>query len=204
MKHRSMLAAALTALIAFSPAAARAHEHMHQDMQMIEAKPLTGRSVYNLDSKWTTQDGATVALASLRGEPVVAAMIYTSCKDICPAIVADMMWIEKHLPASAAGRVKFALFSFDPAVDSPPRLKAYADERGLDPDRWTLFQGDDDAARELAAALGVSYRPDGQGGFLHSAVISLFDANGEIVFQQRGAQASSSELLASLNGLLAK
>jgi protein SCO1 len=114
-----------------------------------------------------------------------------------------MMWIEKHLPASAAGRMKFALFSFDPAVDTPARLKAYADERGLDPDRWTLFHGDDDAARELAATLGVSYRPDGQGGFDHSAVISLIDANGEIVFQQRGTEASSDELLAKLDGLIA-
>ena len=39
--------------------------------------------------------------------------------------------------------------------------------------------------RELAAALDVPYRPDDQGGFDHAAVLSLLDANGEIVFQQR-------------------
>ena len=45
-------------------------------------------------------------LASLRrASRVVAAMGYTTCKDICPAIVADMIWIEKHLPPGAAGRV---------------------------------------------------------------------------------------------------
>ena len=58
--------------------------------------------------------------------------------------------------------------------------------------------------RDLAAALGVAYRPDGQGGFDHAAVISLIDEKGEIVFQQRGTQASSDELLAALNNLLEK
>ena len=130
------------------------------------------------NSKWTTQDGANVALASFAGRPVVAAMGYTTCKDICPAIVADMMWIEKHLPSEAAGRVRFAFFSFDPEADTPERLKLYADGHGLDLGRWTLLRADDDAVRELAAALGVGYKPDGQGGFDHAAVISLLDRKG--------------------------
>ena len=56
--------------------------------------------------------------------------------------------------------------------------------------------------RELAAALDVGYRPDGQSGFDHAAVISLLDKRGEIVFQQRGTQASSDDLLAKLKTLL--
>ena len=141
----------------------------------------TSASLYNLESKWTTQDGMSVGLGALGGKPVVAAMGYTSCKDICPAIVADMMWIEKHLPQDAAGRVRFVFASFDSTVDTPAKLKAYADEHGFDPGRWTLLHGDDDAVRDLAAALGVAYRPDGQGGFDHAAVISLIDEKGEIV-----------------------
>ena len=130
-------------------------------------------------------------------------MGYTTCKDICPAIVADMMWIEKHLPPDRpTERVRFAFFSFDPEADTPERLKLYADGHGLDLGRWTLLRADDDATRELAAALGVGYKPDGQGGFDHAAVISLLDQNGEIVFQQRGTQASSDELLARLKTLL--
>ncbi len=121
-----------------------------------------------------------------------------------PAIVADMMWIEKHLPAGAANRVKFAFFSFDPEADTPERLKLYAEGHGLDLSRWTLLSADDDAVRELAAALGVGYRPDVQGGFDHTAVISLLDEKGEIVFQQRGTQASSDELLARLKRLLGR
>ena len=78
-------------------------------------------SVYNLDSKWTTQDGADVALASLGGKPVVAAMGYTTCKDMCPAIVADMMWIDKHLPPDAASRCNSCS---SPSIASPTRRSA--------------------------------------------------------------------------------
>jgi protein SCO1/2 len=160
-------------------------------------------SIYNLDAKWTTQDGADIALASFAGKPVVAAMGYTTCRDICPATVVDMMWIEKHLPRGAADRVRFAFFSFDSEADTPERLRLYAESHGLDLKRWTLLRAGDDATRELAAALGVGYRPNGQGGFDHPVVISLIDAKGEIAFQQRGAQAGSDELLAKLSSLIA-
>ena len=204
MRFRSLFAALVVAALAASPiVVARAHDPAQHDAQADDAAP-SGASVYNLESKWTTQDGASVALASFAGKPVVAAMGYTTCKDICPAIVADMMWIEKHLPPEAAGRVRFAFFSFDSEADTPERLKLYADSHGLDLGRWTLLRADDDATRELAAALGVGYRPDGQGGFDHTAVISLLDERGEIVFQQRGTQASSEELLARLNTMLGK
>ena len=200
MRHRRILFALVLAPLAFIPALPLAHDPAHHDAQLNAARPLPGRSLYNLASQWTNQDGVNVSLASLRGQPIVVAMIYTSCKDMCPAIVANMVWIEKHLPAAAGDHVKFALFSFDSLVDTTQRLKSYADERGLDPRHWTLFHGDADTVREFAATLNVSYRPDGQGGFDHAAVISLLDAEGNIAFQQRGAQASSKELLAKLSG----
>ena len=136
------------------------------------AAPISGRSIYNLDEIWTNQEGVSMPLASLRGVPVVAAMGYTTCKDICPAIVVDMMWIEKHLKPEASGRVRFAFFSFDPEADTPERLTLYMQAHGLEPDRWSLFTSDDEAVRDLASALNVGYRPGGQGGFDHSAVNS--------------------------------
>ncbi|RBP10550.1 protein SCO1/2 [Roseiarcus fermentans] len=163
-----------------------------------------GSSLYNLESRWTDQDGGSVALDAFAGAPVVVAMGYTTCRDICPAIVADMMWVERHLPPGATSRVRFAFFSFDSEADTPERLKLYAESHGLDPRRWTLLRADDSAARELAAALDVPWRPNDRNGFDHAAVLTLLDGKGEIAFQQRGTQASSDELLGRLKGLIAK
>ncbi len=193
MTIRSMLAVAALALIA---ASARA------GAQEDAAAALPGTSLYNLDSQWVSQEGARVALSSLSGKLVIAAMGYAQCKDICPAVVADMMWIDKHLPPGAASRVEFVFFTFDSVADTPERLRLYADGHGLDLSHWLLLGADDDTVRELAAALGVGYRPDGQGGFNHTAIISLLDARGNVVFQQRGTEARSEELLAKVSGII--
>ena len=197
LRFRRLLATSVIATLAVGAAAIRA------DVQHgVQAKAsLTGASVYDLESKWVTQDGASVTLASFSGKPVVAAMGYTTCKGLCPAIVADMMWIESHLPEGARNRVRFAFFSFDSEADTPERLKLYGDSHGLNLSRWTLLHGDDEAVRELAAALDVPFRPDDEAGFDHAAVISLLNVQGEIVYQQRGAQASSEALLDKLKEL---
>ena len=195
MTLRSIIAAAaLVALMGWTPAARAQHD---------AGAPLPGVSLYNLDETWVNQDGKRAPLSSLRGKLVVAAMGYTTCKDMCPAIVADMMWIDKHLPPEAAKKVRFIFFTFDSVADSPERLRLYAEGHGLDLSRWTLFGSSDDTARELAAALGVSWRPNGAGGFDHTAVISLLDADGVIAFQQIGTQATPDELLAKLKALVA-
>ena len=122
MRFRSLFAALAVAALAAGPiGAVRANDPAPHDAQAASAP--SGASLYQLPSKWTTQDGVNVTLVSFAGAPVVAAMGYTTCKDICPAIVANMMWIEKHLPPDAAARVRFAFFSFDPEADTPERLK---------------------------------------------------------------------------------
>jgi len=204
----SLVLAAAFVLVASVGAGAHDHEHMSHDqmshdhaMPMEAAKPLSGTSIYNLESQWTDQDGNAVTLASLRGAPVVMAMAYTSCKDICPMIVANMTAIEDQAKEQSVGNVRFAFFSLDPAVDTPERLKAYAKERGLDPAHWTLFHGDDKAVRALAAVLGVRYRRDAGGGFDHSAIISLVDADGNIVFQQPDAQVNAADVVKKIAAL---
>jgi len=188
----------LSSLAAF---AADDHDHMHMSHMMKPAEPLPGTSIYNLTSDWINQDGQRVNLESLRGEPAVIAMGYTSCKDICPMIVADMVAIEDRAKASSMKSIHYVFFSLDSAVDTPERLTTYARDRGLDLGDWVLFNGDDKAVRELAAALGVRYRRDASGGFDHSALITILDADGRIVFQQPDVTAKPDDMVKKLSAL---
>lgn len=198
-----LLSLALAGLCWASIAPARAHDHEHM-MQMQAGQPLSGGSLYNLAAQWTDQDGKAIQLKDLRGKPAVVAMAYTSCKDICPLIVANMVAIENAAKAKKATDIRFAFFSLDSTVDTPARLKAYADERGLDPAQWSLYHGDDKAVRDLAAALGVRYRRDDKGGFDHSAAITLLDGEGEIVFQKADAKFDIDEFVTKIEGLTKK
>ena len=160
MRDRLLFAAAAAVLLALVAGPAGAHDMQHMTMGA-PAEP-TSASLYNLKSTWTNEDGTSVALSALSGKPVVAAMGYTFCKDMCPAIVADMMWIEKHLPQDASGRVRFAFFWINSKVDTPAKLKAYADQHGFDPARWMLLHGDDDAVRELRRRSASATAPTGR------------------------------------------
>jgi protein SCO1/2 len=150
------------------------------------AAPLPGLSLYNLSSAWTTERGRQVRLDSFRGHPLVVAMIYLSCPDVCPLIAENMQEIEAALPAKARGATHFALVTFDPARDTEQRLKAYAQAHRFDPSRWTLLRGDESSVRELAAALDVTYRRRDDGNFDHSIAIVLLDDDGVEVWRQTG------------------
>ena len=71
------------------------------------------RSLYQLESTWTSDVGREIKLGVLQGQPQVVAMVFTTCEFACPIIVNDMKRIADALPASLRGKVNFTLISFD-------------------------------------------------------------------------------------------
>lgn len=163
--------------------------------------PLPGTSIYHLSGHWTDQDGHEISLASLRGEPVVLAMAYTRCKEMCPMTVLAMQRIERDWFNSSTRPVRFAFFSFDWVNDTPSVLKAYGEARGVDFARWGFYQGRENSVRALAAALGIGFLRETNGDISHGYAISVLDADGVLAFQQTGIQPDDAEILAKLTEL---
>lgn len=149
-------------------------------------KPLSDLSIYNLPEKWTTQNGNEIELKELRGKVVVMVMIYTSCKAACPRLVADMRNIEKKVPAAYKDKVQYVLVSIDPETDTPERLKAFAKENQMNNEQWLFLRSNDEQTREFSAVLAVNYKKISPLDFSHSNIISVFNAEGELAFQQEG------------------
>lgn len=147
---------------------------------------ITDLSIYNLPSKWTNQNGKDIELKDLKGDVLVMVMIYTSCKAACPRLVADMRSIEQQLPASTKNKVKLVLVSIDPEVDTPERLKAFSIENKMEGDQWIFLRSTEKNTREFAAVLAVNYKKISPMDFSHSNIISVFNAEGELVHQQEG------------------
>ena len=76
--------------------------------------------------------------------------------------------------------------SFDTARDTPEALRAYREKEKLATTHWTLLRGGADDVRELAALLGVNFQQDARGQFAHSNLITVLNAEGEIVHQLSG------------------
>lgn len=158
-------------------------------------KPISDLSIYNLPSKWTNQNGQNIEMKDLRGKVLVMVMIYTSCKAACPRLVADMRNIESRLPDNIKEHVKLVLVSIDPEVDTPKRLKAFAIENKMDSEQWEFLRSTEENTREFAAVLAVNYKKIAPLDFSHSNIISVFNSEGELAYQQEGLGVNSDETI---------
>jgi protein SCO1/2 len=171
--------------------------------EMPKAHAVSGMSIYNLNGRWMTQDGVAEPLSSLHGKLVVAAMIFTHCRDVCPLIAERMQEVERKLPARKRESVRFVLFSLDWTRDTPEQLRRFASQHGLDRNNWTLFHGNESAVRALAAALGVSFYRAANGDYQHSIAIFVLDREGVMRSEQGDLEKPQLHLLAALTSLLA-
>jgi protein SCO1 len=149
-------------------------------------------SLYQLEVGFTDDRGRPFTLGTLRGRPVVLTMFFASCGYACPLLLTDMQAIRARLPAAIRDQAALVLVSFDVARDTPAALAQYRADRHLDA-QWTLLRGDDDAVRELAALLGVKFKQEADGQFAHSNLITILNAEGEVVHQRNGLRGGLDE-----------
>ncbi len=137
-------------------------------------------SIFDLGHTWTSHDGKPLELSALKGQPVVTTMTFTSCPGACPLMVSDMKSFDEQLTPAEKKKMRYVLFSFDPTRDTPEALRKFAAKMKLD-DRWLLLTSNADQAREMAAALGFSYKDLGDGDFTHSSSLFMLSPQGEIL-----------------------
>lgn len=157
-----------------------------------------GPSIYDLDLALVDDTGRALHLADLRGQALIAAMMYASCTSVCPQVTEDMKTIERQLGTRVARDVTFVLFSLDPGRDTPQALHRFGAEHGLDPSRWRLFAESEDGTRDLAAVLGVKYKRQISGDLAHSAMIFVIDRNGVVRHRQVGLTGDPHDLVEAL------
>lgn len=162
-------------------------------------KEISDLSIYNLPSKWTTQDGKDIELKSLKGNVLVMVMIYTSCKAACPRLVADMRDIESKLDKKTKQHVKLILVSIDPKTDTPKKLKDFAIANKMNQDPWLFLRSSEENTREFAAVLAVNYKQISPIDFSHSNIISVFNPDGELIFQQEGLGVNNDKTITTIN-----
>lgn len=146
----------------------------------------------------TDQDGHPFASERLRGKVWIAGFAFTSCVSICPMLTSQMANLQRRL-AGEGDRVHFVTITVDPEVDTPERLRAYAEQHHADLSRWSFLTGDPTQVR--ATLQRVFFVPIGErraveGGYdiLHTGQLMLVDRNG----QMRAMYPTDAESLASL------
>ncbi len=128
------------------------------------------------DFSFINQLGDTVSNSDLVDDIYVVDFFFTSCPSICPKVKKQMLRIYEYTKDNP--NFKLLSHTIDPKRDSIAVLKTYADNIGIDHDRWYFLYGPKDQILTIAnedyfiAALEDKNAP---GGFDHSGKIILVD-----------------------------
>ncbi|MEB2343983.1 MAG: SCO family protein [Deltaproteobacteria bacterium] len=130
-----------------------------------------------------TAGGQAIDLASLRGRWLLVEFIFTRCTTYCSVQGRDLARLQDRLARPIAdGQVALLSISFDPAHDGPPELAAYLRHAGSHGAGWIAARPASAPDLEtLLHAFGVTVIPDGIGGYVHNAAISVVDPRGRLV-----------------------
>lgn len=132
-------------------------------------------------------DGSAVRLRSdFDGRPLVVSMIFTTCRNVCPAITRSLQ------TALAAARDELGADSFDVVtvgfdtdVDTPGAMAAFARRLGIEDPHWQFLSADLETLRALTADVGFIFFPTGA-GFDHINQTTVIDGDGRVRAQIYG------------------
>jgi len=101
------------------------HDHSHVTNSPKESSPA---EKYFTDVELINQDGKKVRFYSdvLKGKTVVVNAFFTSCTSVCPPMNRNMEKIQEAFGDRIGRDVFLVSITVDPAVDTPVRLKEYA------------------------------------------------------------------------------
>lgn len=115
------------------------HDHSH--MTKTEEQPSAAQK-YFTDVELINQDGKKVRFYSdvLKGKTVVVNAFFTSCTSVCPPMNRNMEKIQEALGERVGRDVFLVSITVDPEVDTPARMKEYAQKFHAGPG-WIFLTG---------------------------------------------------------------
>jgi len=148
-------------------------------------------SLFRYPWVWTDEQGKSVTFADWRGEPLVVAVFYTSCRRTCPQTLRTLRTIHttftRENPAA-----HFLLVTLDPTTHTPETLREFKNTEDL-PVSWHLLMGSVDQTRDFTDLLDIHVM-DLDEHFVHETKIVLFDARGMLLRTLRGSDGDTSSL----------
>ncbi|GAB3885146.1 SCO family protein [Spirosoma agri] len=143
----------------------------------VNGKPVTD-SVYHTipDFKFVSQYGDTVTAKNLDGKIYVADFFFTSCPTICPKMKVQLKRVYEKFKNNS--QVALLSHTIDPAHDSVPVLKEFADNLGITGRQWLFVTGDKEKIYDIGqGSYMVTAQQDSSapGGVVHSGAFILVD-----------------------------
>ncbi|MBC8754518.1 SCO family protein [Kordia sp. YSTF-M3] len=130
----------------------------------------------------TNQEGETITEATFKDKIYVTDFFFTTCPGICPKMTANMNILQQEFKTDA--EILLLSHSVTPEIDSVSVLKSYAENKGIESNKWHLVTGERSQIYDLGRNhyfveedLGETKTND---DFLHTENFVLIDKNRQI------------------------
>ena len=133
------------------------------------------------DFSLTNQNGKTISHQDFKGKIYVADFFFTTCPTICIAMTDNMLKVQEKIKNNP--NIMLLSHSVTPKIDSVPKLKKYALEKGVIDTKWHLVTGDKKEIYELARKSYLAVKASGDGGpfdMIHTENFILIDPDQRI------------------------
>jgi protein SCO1/2 len=183
MNNRIVFFSTLTILFLLSACSGQEAQKDNQPLPYLGFHDINGQdTTYHKipDFRFVNQDSMPVTNETFEGKAYIADFFFTSCPTICPKVKKNMLKLYKKYEEE--GRLLFLSHTIDTKRDSVARLKDYAENMGVEAQRWMFVTGDKDEIYEIADDYMsiATENPEAPGGFDHSGWLLLIDGDGHI------------------------
>jgi protein SCO1/2 len=150
----------------------------------------------------TNQLGAVVTDESLRGQVVVADVIFSRCPTLCHRLSQQLARLQSQLPIG----VRLLSLTADPAFDTPAVLAKHGQRYGTDPAKWWFLTGTKADVYRVATnsfLFSVMENPEPEPAqledlFIHAADFKIVDRQGRLRAVVYGEETNAVERILGL------
>ncbi|MDX1470847.1 MAG: SCO family protein, partial [Flavobacteriaceae bacterium] len=128
------------------------------------------------DFKLYNQEGKAITQEDYSDKIYVADFFFTTCQTICPIMTKNMAVVQEEFLSD--DEVMLLSHTVTPEIDDVSQLKKYADEKGVNVEKWNLVTGDKAQIYDLArkSYLVAKEDPNSQDyGLIHTENFVLVD-----------------------------
>jgi len=133
------------------------------------------------DFELINQNGETITQEVYKDKIYVVDFFFSSCPTICPVMFNNMARIQKEFIND--DNIMLLSLSVTPESDSVPRLREYANSKGVNDSKWNVTTGNKKHIYELARKSYFAVTDEGDGGlqdFIHTSNFILVDKDKQI------------------------
>ncbi len=150
-----------------------------------------------------------LSLRAARGTATAVTFVYTRCPlpDYCPLMDRRFAEVQRITSGDTVlhRRIRLVSVSFDPAHDTPARLREHAAALRADPAVWRFATIADPAAIDrFAAAFGVNVIREEDGSITHNLRTTVIDPDGRVVSVRDGNEWTADEIVSDLQKALGR